>query len=237
MLEIVYEDNHLLVTVKPPNMLTQSDSTGDLCLHDACKAYIKDKYQKPGEVYLGLVHRLDRPVGGLVAFARTSKAAARLSEQLRSHHMEREYLAVVEGCNLPDEASLQHWLEKDEATGNVHPVKAGKAGAQEALLRYRVLARFSQDDTALVHVRLQTGRKHQIRVQLCASGHPIVNDMRYGKGVRGENIALWGAVLRFDHPTRKEPLCFVSKPAGSAYLPFETAIDAFLGSIQTTPNQ
>lgn len=236
MPEIIYEDNHLLVTVKPPNMLTQSDSTGDLCLHDACKAYIKDKYQKPGEVYLGLVHRLDRPVGGLVAFARTSKAAARLSEQLRSHHMEREYLAVVQGCDVPQEASLHHWLEKDEATGNVHPVKAGKSGAQEARLSYRVLDRSPENDTALVHVRLQTGRKHQIRVQLSALGHPIVHDMRYGQGVRGENIALWGAVLRFDHPTKKEPQCFVSKPVGSAYQPYEKTIDAFLSSIQTTSN-
>ncbi|MEG2253248.1 MAG: pseudouridine synthase, partial [Clostridia bacterium] len=102
MPEIVYEDNHLLIAIKPPNVLTQGDETGDDCLHEQLKRYIKEKYQKPGEVYLGLVHRLDRPVGGLVAFARTSKAASRLSEQLRSRQMEREYLAVVEGAELAD---------------------------------------------------------------------------------------------------------------------------------------
>ena len=228
MPEIVYEDNHLLVTVKPANTLTQGDDTGDVCLHEMCKAYIKEKYQKPGEVYLGLVHRLDRPVGGLVAFARTSKAASWLSEQLRSHHMEREYLAVVEGADLPDEAALHDWLEKDEATGNVRVAKPGKVGAQEAKLRYHVLARRDENNTALVHVRLQTGRKHQIRVQLANSGHPIVYDMRYGHGVRGENIALWGAVLRFDHPTKKEPMCFFSVPKGSAYQPYASEIQQFL---------
>ena len=237
MPEIVYEDNHLLITVKPANMLTQSDNTGDESLHEWGKAYIKEKYQKPGEVYLGLVHRLDRPVGGLVAFARTSKAASRLSEQLRSHHMEREYLAVVEGCDLPEEDSLHNWLEKDEATGNVRTVKAGKGGAQEARLRYQVLARRSESDTALVHVRLQTGRKHQIRVQLAASGHPIVHDMRYGKGVRGENIALWGAVLRFDHPTQKTPLCFLSAPKASAFQAYDAEIQAFLNKQNTSSQQ
>ena len=237
MLEIVYEDNHLLVTIKAPNTLTQSDNTGDESLHDMCKAYIKEKYQKPGEVYLGLVHRLDRPVGGLVAFARTSKAASRLSEQLRSHHMEREYLAVVQGCDLPQEAALQDWLEKDEATGNVKVVKPGKSGAQEAKLRYRVLARRPADDTALVHVRLQTGRKHQIRVQLANSGHPIVHDMRYGKGVRGESIALWGAVLRFDHPTQKAPMCFLSQPKASAFQAYEAEIQDFLNQQNISSHQ
>lgn len=237
MPEIIYEDNHLLVTVKAPNTLTQSDNTGDESLHEMCKAYIKEKYQKPGEVYLGLVHRLDRPVGGLVAFARTSKAASRLSEQLRSHHMEREYLAVVQGSDIPDEAALQDWLEKDETTGNVRVVKSGKAGAQEAKLRYRVLARCPEDDTALVHVRLQTGRKHQIRVQLANSGHPIVHDMRYGKGVRGESIALWGAVLRFDHPTQKMPMCFLSQPKASAFQAYATEIKAFLEQQDTSSQQ
>lgn len=231
MPEIVYEDNHLLILSKPANMLTQSDSTGDESLHEWGKAYIKDKYQKPGEVYLGLVHRLDRPVGGLVAFARTSKAASRLSEQLRSHHMEREYLAVVQGADLPDEASLTDWLLKDEASGNVMPVRAGTKGAQEAKLLYYVLARRPQEDTALVHVQLETGRKHQIRVQLSNSGHPIVHDMRYGQGVRGESIALWGAVLRMTHPTQKTPLCFISMPKAGAYTAYQGEIEAFLSNI------
>ncbi len=237
MPEIVYEDNHLLVISKPANMLTQSDCTGDESLHEWGKAYIKEKYQKPGEVYLGLVHRLDRPVGGLVAFARTSKAASRLSEQLRSHHMEREYLTVVTGCDLPEQNVLHNWLEKDETTGNVRVVKAGTSGAQEARLQYRVLATSPQENTALLHVRLQTGRKHQIRVQLADSGHPIVNDMRYGQGVKGENIALWGAVLRFDHPTRKEPLCFLSTPEASAFEAYRADVEAFLNQQAISSNQ
>lgn len=233
MPEIIYEDNHLLILSKPANMLTQSDSTGDESLHEWGKAYIKEKYQKPGEVYLGLVHRLDRPVGGLVAFARTSKAASRLSEQLRSHHMEREYLAVVQGADIPAEAILTDWLLKDEVTGNVKPVRPGIKGAQEAKLRYRVLARRPEADTALVHVRLETGRKHQIRVQLSNSGHPIVHDMRYGQGVRGESIALWGAVLRVDHPTQKIPMCFISTPGAGAFAAYSDEIQAFLSQISS----
>lgn len=233
MPEIIYEDNHLLITVKPPNVLTQSDSTGDESLHEMCKAYIKEKYQKPGEVYLGLVHRLDRPVGGLVAFARTSKAASRLSEQLRSHHMEREYLAVVCGCDLPEEAFLKDHLLKDEATGSVKVVKPGTPGAQEARLRYHVLARRPEADTALVHVRLETGRKHQIRVQLQNCGHPIVHDMRYGPGVKGESIALWGAVLRITHPTQKTPMCFTSLPKAGGFSVYSKEIEAFLSHISS----
>ena len=227
MPEIVYEDNHLIVAVKPPNQLTQGDDTGDLALLDELKTYIKVKYQKPGEVYLGLVHRLDRPVGGLVAFARTSKAASRLSEQLRSHAMHRDYLAVVENAdNLADEARLQHWLLKDEASGNVRAVRNGTPGAQEARLHYRVLDR--KNGKALVHVILETGRKHQIRVQFAASGHPLVYDMRYGHGERGENIALWGAMLTLTHPTLKESMTFRSLPHGSAFEPYAATVEHFL---------
>ena len=174
MPEIIYEDNHLLIAVKPQGVLTQSDQTGDESLQEQLKAYIKEKYQKPGAVYLGLVHRMDRPVGGLVAFARTSKAASRLSEQLRAHRMEREYLAVVENADLPDSGTLRDFLAKDEATGNVTIVGADAQGAQEARLAYRVLARDAERDTALLHIRLETGRKHQIRVQLAHAGHPIL---------------------------------------------------------------
>lgn len=227
MPEIVYEDNHLIVAVKPPNQLTQGDATGDLALLDELKGYIKEKYQKPGEVFLGLVHRLDRPVGGLVAFARTSKAASRLSDQLRTHAMHRDYLAVVEnGAALPQEGKLHHWLFKDEVSGNVSSVKAGTAGAQEASLSYRVLSR--KGDTALVHVVLETGRKHQIRVQFASSGHPLVCDMRYGHGQRGQNIALWGAMLTLTHPTLKQAMTFTSRPRGAAFDLYADVIDLFL---------
>ena len=226
MIKPVYEDNHLLVVVKPQGKLTQSDETGDLSLQDECKRYIREKYQKPGEVYLGLVHRLDRPVGGLVAFARTSKSASRLSEQLRVHHMEREYLAVVEGESLPAEGTLCDWLLKDEKTGLVRTVPAGTPGAKEARLRYERLG--ARDGTALVHLRLETGRKHQIRVQLSHLGYPIRYDMRYGHGERGRDIALFGAVLRL---TQKE-MTFTACPENPAFRPYEKEITAFLASCQ-----
>ena len=148
MIKDVYEDNHLLVAVKPQGQLTQSDETGDLSLQDECKQYIKEKYQKPGEVYLGLVHRLDRPVGGLVAFARTSKAASRLSEQLRTHHMEREYLAVVEGEDLPARGDLRDWLLQGE-DGLVRVVPEGTPGAKEARLHYERLG--AREGTCLLY--------------------------------------------------------------------------------------
>lgn len=226
MPEIVYEDNHLLIAVKPPNQLTQGDETGDLSLLDELKGYVKAKYQKPGEVYLGLVHRLDRPVGGLVAFARTSKAASRLSEQLRSRAMHRDYLAVVEnGVTLPGEGALRDALQKMEADG-VRIVPPETPGAQEARLRFRTLARKGQ--TALVVVTLETGRKHQIRAQFAAHGHPLVYDMRYGHGERGQSIALWGARLTLLHPTRKEPMTFQSRPRGTAFEPYAESISDFL---------
>ena len=229
MIKAVYEDNHLLVAVKPQGQLTQSDETGDLSLQDECKQYIKEKYQKPGEVYLGLVHRLDRPVGGLVAFARTSKSASRLSEQLRTHHMEREYLAVVEGEDLPARGDLRDWLLQGE-DGLVRVVPEGTPGAKEARLRYERLG--ARDGTALVHLRLETGRKHQIRVQLSHLGYPIRYDMRYGHGERGRDIALFGAVLRLTHPTLKKEMTFTACPENPAFRPYEKEITAFLASCQ-----
>ncbi len=229
MIKPVYEDNHLLVVVKPQGKLTQSDETGDLSLQDECKQYIKEKYQKPGEVYLGLVHRLDRPVGGLVAFARTSKAASRLSEQLRVHHMEREYLAVVEGEDLPARGDLRDWLLQGE-DGLVRVVPEGTPGAKEARLHYERLG--AREGTALVHLRLETGRKHQIRVQLSHLGYPICFDMRYGHGERGRDIALFGAVLRLTHPTLKKEMTFTACPENPAFRPYEKEITAFLASCQ-----
>lgn len=228
MPEIVYEDNHLLVAVKPPNRLTQGDDTGDMSLLDELKGYIKVKYSKPGEVYLGLVHRLDRPVGGLVAFARTSKAASRLSEQLRSHKMAREYLAVVEnGAVAPHTGELRDWLIKDEATGSVSVLASPAEGAKEARLSFETLAK--DGDTALLHVMLQTGRKHQIRAQLAHAGYPLMYDMRYGRGVRGQSVALWGAALTLEHPTHKKLMVFTSEPKGEAFAPYTEAIAEFIG--------
>ena len=224
MFRAVYEDNHLLIAEKPPNLLTQGDVTGDPCLLDEAKAYIKEKYQKPGDVYLGLVHRLDRPVGGLVALARTSKAASRLSGQLRTHSMQREYLAVVHGAEIAASGTCTDWLLDEN--GTVRVVPQGTPGAKEAVLSWRALA--ARNDTALLHIRLQTGRKHQIRVQLKNIGHPIVQDMRYGDDAPGEPIALWGAVLTLTHPTKKETMTFLSKPQGNTFAAFKDEIHQFL---------
>jgi len=232
MCKIIYEDNHLLVLEKPPNLLTQADATGDDCLVERMKRYIAEKYAKPGAVYLGLVHRMDRPVGGLVVLARTSKAAARLSEQLRSHAMQREYLAVVHGCDLPEQGTLRDFLWKDEAGGSVlmvselaeqstsqdyfHKNKTGgtvsTSGAKEALLHFSVLERDHQSDTALLHIQLETGRKHQIRVQLAEAGLPIWGDARYGGGKPGQQIALWAARVALTHPVTREWVTFEALP-------------------------
>ena len=206
---IVYEDNHLLVVVKPPNMPTQADASGDPDLHSTMKQYIAEKYQKPGAVYLGLVHRLDRPVGGLVVLAKTSKAADRLSEQVRKKTLARQYVAAVRG-NPKAEEELTDWLLKDERTNTVHAVKEGTPGAKDAKLRY---ARVGQNgELSLVRVKLFTGRSHQIRVQLSHHGTPIWGDARYGAGKPGQQIALWGAHLGMVHPTKKEEMHFTALP-------------------------
>ena len=206
---IVYEDNHLLVVVKPPNMPTQADASGDPDLHSTMKQYIAEKYQKPGAVYLGLVHRLDRPVGGLVVLAKTSKAADRLSEQVRKKTLARQYVAAVRG-NPAQETELTDWLLKDEKTNTVRAVAQGTPGAKDARLRYACVGCASE--LSLLRVKLYTGRSHQIRVQLSHSGVPIWGDARYGAGKPGQQIALWGAHLGLVHPTKKEEMRFTALP-------------------------
>lgn len=206
---IVYEDNHLLVVVKPPNMPTQADSSRDGDLLSVMKAYVGQKYNKPGEVYLGLVHRIDRPVGGLVVIARTSKAAERLSKQVREKTLSRGYLACVQG-SAKDAATLEDSLLKDAAKNMVRVVPQATAGAKDAKLQYWCCDR--DEALSLVRVRLYTGRSHQIRVQLAHAGLPIWGDARYGGGQSGQQIALWGAFLRLEHPTKKERLAFYAPP-------------------------
>jgi len=213
---VVYEDNHLLVVVKPPNMPTQADASGDPDLHTTMKQYIAEKYQKPGAVYLGLVHRLDRPVGGLVVLARTSKAADRLSEQVRKKTLSRQYVAAVRG-DARETAELCDWLLKDERTNTTRAVKDGTPGAKEAILDYVVLER--RDGLSLCQIKLRTGRSHQIRVQFSSSGWPLWGDARYGGGQPGEQIALWGRYLDLEHPTQKVAMHF-DCPAPS-YAPFD----------------
>ena len=206
---IAYEDNHLLIVVKPPNMPTQADASGDPDLLTTMKSYIAEKYQKPGAVYLGLVHRLDRPVGGLVALARTSKAADRLSEQVRKKTLARQYVAAVQGdVDAPGE--LNDWLVKDERTNTVRAVPEGTPGAKDARLAYAPVG--SAGNLTLLRVKLYTGRSHQIRVQLSHMGRAIWGDARYGGGRPGQQIALWGAHLGLTHPTKKEEMHFDALP-------------------------
>lgn len=206
---VLYEDNHLLVVVKPANLPSQADSSGDEDLLSLLKAYIARKYEKPGQVYLGLVHRLDRPVGGVMVFARTSKAAARLSAAFREHVQDRRYLAVVEG-RFSEPLVLEHSLCKDAATGMVRVVAPTAPGAKAARLISRPLA--GQQGLTLADVQLFTGRAHQIRVQHAAAGHPLWGDMRYGHGVPGRQIALWAYRLVLEHPTRHERMHFAARP-------------------------
>ena len=209
-IRVLYEDNHLLVVEKPANVPVQADASGDEDLLTACKAYIKEKYQKPGEVYLGLVHRLDRPVGGVMVFARTSKAAARLTEQFSAHKARKRYAAIVEGA-APAEGRLTDYLFKNETTNTTSVVKEGTPGAKQAKLSFRTLVR--DKGLSLLDVDLQTGRPHQIRVQLSHAGFPIHGDQRYNPNARvGEQIRLWAYALTIAHPTLKEEMTFYALP-------------------------
>lgn len=211
IIRILYEDNHLLVVEKPVNLPVQADNSGDDDLLTLLKADLKKRHQKPGNVYLGLVHRLDRPVGGVLVFAKTSKAASRLSDVLRKREMERKYLAVVRG-SLDDGGLLKHHLWKDSEKNKVHAVKSSHTGAKKAVLHYETIER--KDGMSLLAIRLHTGRSHQIRVQMAASDAPLYGDQKYGQHVNrpGQQIALWAHTLSFPHPTTKEILTFESNP-------------------------
>lgn len=202
MINIIYEDNHLLVVEKPINIPTQEDNTKDKALLTILKEYIKEKYNKPGNVYLGLVHRLDRPVGGIMVFARTSKAAARLSEQVRNKTFKKTYNAVVIG-NINKEGKLKDYLLKDEKKNIVKVDKNGK----EAILNFKKLD--FKHNMSLVEINLETGRSHQIRVQMSHYGYPLFGDQKYNKTSKvGEQIALFAKKIEFIHPTTNELLTF-----------------------------
>ena len=209
---VLYEDNHLIVVVKPPNVPSQEDDSRDPDMLSLIKADLKARYQKPGNVFLGLVHRLDRPVGGVMVFAKTSKAASRLSDAVRTRSIAKTYAAVVHGRPQPPSGSLRHYLLKDARTNTVSAVPRERAGAKEALLDYTVTGQL--EGLARVEIQLHTGRPHQIRVQFAAIGCPLYGDQRYGGGKShpGEQIALWSTRLAFEHPTTKEALSFASSP-------------------------
>ncbi len=208
---ILFEDNHLLVTIKPPGVPSQADSSGDLDMLTILKRYVKEKYNKPGDVYLGLVHRLDRPAGGVMAFARTSKAASRLSEQIRGDGFQKEYLCVC--MDSPRGGRLEHWLIKDERTNTVTASLSETKGGQWAALEYEPLQ--TVDGLTLCRVKLITGRSHQIRAQFAAIGHPLWGDQRYNpKAVPGQWLALWSKSIELEHPTKKERMRFECLPEG-----------------------
>lgn len=200
--KILYEDNHVIVCVKPAGVLSQSDGSGSPDMLTILKRYIKDKYQKPGEVYLGLVHRLDRPVSGVMVFARTSKAASRLSEQIRSRKVDKFYRCVVLGT-LEGTGRLENYIFKDEEKNIVTVSDSEKPGYKASFLDYRAIA--SKDGFTLAEIKLGTGRAHQIRAQMAHNGYPLVGDQKYGqKDNRCKDIALESFKLAFEHPVKRE---------------------------------
>jgi 23S rRNA pseudouridine1911/1915/1917 synthase len=203
---VLHLDNHLIAVCKPAGLLTQGDRSGEPNLLDDVKAWIAREFSKPGNVYLGLLHRLDRQVAGVVLFARTSKAASRLSAQFREHTIEKTYWALVQGRPEPASAHLTHFIEDlEERAGVIAHDKPG-AGRKEARLSYQVFA--TAGDVSAVELRLETGRKHQIRAQLSAVGHPILGDAAYraSRKFEGAGIALVAKRLRFVHPVSKHSL-------------------------------
>ncbi len=208
-LQILFEDNHIIVVVKPQNIPSQADISKDEDMLTVVKNYIKTKYNKPGNVYVGLVHRLDRPTGGIMVFAKSSKAASRLSETIRQGELDKSYLAVVSGDIKEDSADLVHYLKKNPLTNVVSAVPAATEGAKRAELHYDVLER--KGKYSLLRVELITGRGHQIRVQLKSMGTPICGDVKYGS-TDNCNLALWATVLRFEHPVTKSRMVFIAYP-------------------------
>lgn len=212
-IRIIYEDNHLLVVEKPVNIPSQQDRSRDKDMLTLLKEYIKVEYNKPGNVYLGLVHRLDRPVGGVMVFAKTSKAASRLSEQIRTRQFGKKYMAVIHRIPpVRSKKNLVHYLIKDRRKNIVKAVDSSAERAQKAVLDYEVIGQSS--DMALVEINLHTGRSHQIRVQFAEIGHPLYGDQKYGRHLNkpGQQIALWSKSISLIHPTLKEPMTFSSLP-------------------------
>lgn len=211
-LNIIYEDNHIIVVEKSVNIPSQGDKTGDIDMLTLVKQYIKEKYNKPGEVYLGLVHRLDRPVGGVMVFAKTSKAAARLSEQVRVKEFKKKYLVIVDGKMDNQKGTLEDYLLKNEKLNMSKVVKEGTKNSKLAKLDYEVLKYDKEINLSLLKINLHTGRHHQIRVQLKSKGHSIYGDQKYGTRGRGKQICLWAYELSIVHPITKERMTFKVLP-------------------------
>lgn len=208
---VLYEDNHIIVVLKPQNVACCPDESGDTNLLDMVKKYIKEKYNKPGNAFVGLIHRLDRPTGGVMVYAKTSKAAARLSKQLQDGDIEKNYFAVLCGAPNKKKGTLDNYLRKNTLNNTVYVCTQTEEGAKRAVLDYEILE--EKDGLALADIRLHTGRTHQIRVQFAAINTPVYGDMRYGgeKAVKGK-LALFAYSLRFAHPVTGEKMRFVAEP-------------------------
>ena len=209
---VLYMDNHLLAAVKPPNMPSQADASRDDDMLTALKRYVAAAYNKPGAAYLGLVHRLDRPAGGVMAFARTSKAAARLSADFAGSRVKKAYWAIVQG-KMGCPVELTHYLLKDANTGKSREARPGEPGAK--LARLSSVPVCARENLTLTRIGLHTGRPHQIRVQHMLAGHPLWGDSLYGNGRPGQQLALWATELTITHPTLKTELTFTSAPPRS----------------------
>ena len=226
-IKVIYEDNHLLAVEKPVNVLSQGDNTEDPDMLTLLKEYIKVKYDKPGNVYMGLVHRLDRPVGGVMVFAKKSKAASRLSDQIRKREFKKVYITVVRGTPKNKKDTLEHYLLKDKRTNTVKVVSESTEGAKQAVLDYEVLA--SNEELSIVRVNLHTGRPHQIRVQFSSIGCPVYGDQKYGAHINkpGQQIALWSYEITCSHPTKKDEVVFKSLPPDTR--PWDKFTNVLLG--------
>ena len=212
-LTILHEDNHIIVVLKPQNIPTCEDESKDKDLLTMVKEYIKETYHKTGNVYVGLVHRLDRPTGGVMVFAKSSKAASRLSEQMKTGDFEKKYYTVLMGRPREDKAILTNYLKKNVINNMVYVSSQAVEGARLAELDYNILDYNSDYDLSLAEVRLHTGRSHQIRVQMSAIGNPVYGDMRYGgERARKGYLALWAYYLSFSHPVTHERLVFRVEP-------------------------
>ena len=214
-LKILHEDNHIIVVLKPQGIPSCGDESGDENMLDAVKEYIRTAYKKPGNVYVGLVHRLDRPTGGIMVFAKTSKAAARLSEQMRTGDFEKKYLAVLSAVPKEPQGKLVNYLKKNAVNNMVYLCPPTTEGAKLASLEYRVAE--EKGGCALAEVKLHTGRSHQIRVQMAGIGCPLVGDMRYGgENAKKGNLALWAYSLAFSQLVTKERLRFLAETPDSS---------------------
>ena len=225
-MEVLYEDNHIIAVNKTCNEIVQGDKTGDTPLSETVKAYIKDKYNKPGEVFLGVTHRLDRPTSGVVLFARTSKALTRLNEMFKSHEqIKKTYWAIVQGCPKVPEARLENWLVRNEAQNKSYIAKPGAKEAKQAILSYKTLVK--GEHYTLLEVNLETGRHHQIRCQLAAIGCPIKGDLKYGakRSNPDGGICLHARKIEFIHPVKKENICITaSVPNDSLWQQFAALV-------------